>query len=737
MIATFMPARALVRRPRAPILAALARSGAWLLGLLLLCATGRAFAEGTLEAVDVGTLPGNRVQLRFQLSAPVTPTHFSVTEPARIVVDFPETRSGMQSRRQDIGSGVAERVSILEGSGRTRAMINLSRMVPYSVKAEGNTVLVTLEATTASATAAPEPAPSAGSAAPTRAAAAAAGGARVLNRVDFRRGGDGQGLIIVNLSDPSTSVDVREEGDRIVAEFANARLGPGQQRRLDVSDFGTPVFGIDAVNRGRNAQLSIRTNGRYEMVGYQSEGAYTIEVRPAQQAKAGQTVGETREKAYRGQLLSLNFQDIEVRAVLQIIADFTGLNVVVSDTVTGRITLRLKNVPWDQALDIIAQTKGLTQRQTGNVIYIAPTAEVAERERLELEARKQSLGLAPLRSELIQVNYAKAAELAKLINGNSVEGQQRNTGNDNTNTSMLSDRGVLSVDERTNTLLIQDVAERVADVRALVSKVDIPVRQVMIDSRIVIANDDFSKELGVRFGGALGIGGPQSGAVVGGNADGNAARLADDGAIVGNGSALSLAERLGVNLPVASPAGSLAFAILGRNYLIDLELSAMQAEGRGEVLSNPRVLTADRMKASIMQGREIPYTTAGSANNPPTVSFKDALLELTVVPQITPDRNVIMDLKVTKNEDSGQRVLGQPVLDKREVITQVLVRNGETVVLGGVFEQITRENVSKVPFLGDLPMIGRLFRNNQNQNQKLELLIFVTPQIVDGNVVVR
>ena len=704
---------------------------------------GAARAATELTAVDAGSLPGNRTQLRFTLSQPGTaPTHFSTSEPARIVLDLPGAKDGMNVRRQDIGNGVAERVSIIEASDRTRVLVNLSRMVPYSVRTEGSEVLLTLEPAGSTPVARTESSPAQPAGGVQMHAASrspAAAGNREVSRIDFHRGAEGQGQIIVSLGDASTSVDVREEGDRIIADFIGAPLASSQLRRLDVTDFGTPVMSIDGVNKGRNGSLGIKTNGRYELVAFQTEGKYTIEVRPATSAGSGgsgSTIGDQRERTYRGELLSLNFQDIEVRAVLQIIADFTNLNVVVSDTVTGRITLRLKNVPWDQALDIIMQTKGLTQRQQGNVIYIAPTAEVTQREKLELEARKQQVELAPLRSELMQINYAKAADIAKLIKTRSEGGGS--TAGRSTETSLLSERGQVAVDDRTNTLLIQDLPERISDIRALVTRIDIPVRQVMIDSRIVIANDDFSKELGVRIGGTSITTSGSKSAILGGNIAGINNGLAS---FTSSGTyTTTLTDRLGFDAAVTgSPAGSLGLAILGSRFQLDLELSALQAEGRGETLSNPRVMTADRKEASIKQGREVPYTAVSNVGGASTnnVSFKEALLELTVTPQITPDKAIIMDIKVTKNEVTGEVVQGQPVLAKREVSTQVLVRSGETVVLGGVYEQITSESVDKIPFLGDIPGIGRLFRRNASSNTKSELLIFITPQIVDGNVVIH
>ncbi|PWV58698.1 type IV pilus secretin PilQ [Plasticicumulans acidivorans] len=713
----------------------------WILALATVCgAMGigapDARAEAVLSAVDVGTLPGNSLQLRFHLSEDgVNPTHFSVNEPARIVLDLPGTRNGMGMRRQDIGGGIAERISVIEASDRTRILVNLSHSVPYTVRTEGKTVLLTLNPSGTGSQSAIAQANGNIPPEPTHPRArAAAGTRRELSKVDFRRGPEGQARIVVSLSDPTTSVDVHEEGKRIVADFVGATLPPAQQRRLDVTDFGTPVSMIEASNKGRNGHLAIDTEGDYELIAFQSDGEYTIEVRPvASGGNRGTTAGGPQERAYKGELLSLNFQDIEVRAVLQIIADFTGLNVVVSDTVTGRITLRLRNVPWDQALDIILQTKGLTQRQQGTVIYIAPTAEVTQREKLEIESRKQAVELATLHTEIIQINYAKAGEIAKLIKG-------KGTGTDNSGRSsvtatseisILSDRGQLAVDERTNSLVIMDLPERIADARALITKIDIPVRQVMIDSRIVIANDDFSREIGAQFGGIGLVGGPNTGVVIGGNTTGINNALA-------NGET-TLSDRLGFTTSGAqalSGNSSIALSLLSSKFQLDLELSALQAEGRGEILSNPRVLTADRKEASIKQGREIPYSTS-SSNNGTNVQFKDALLELTVTPQITPDKNIIMDLKVTKNETTGEVVENQPVLAKRELSTQVLVRNGETVVLGGVFEQITSNNVSKIPLLGDIPFVGAFFRYKSNSNKKLELLIFVTPQIVDGNVVIR
>jgi type IV pilus assembly protein PilQ len=708
----------------------------WL--LLTLFAT-RAAADTVLKELDTTTLPGGQLQIRFHLSQPLAapPASFTINEPARIVIDFPDTRSGLSSRQQAISSGVAEKVNVLQGSGRTRASINLTRLVPYKVRTEGNTVLLTLEAGAVA-----KVTPSTGTAAVPRGS---------VGNIDFHRSPEGGAVISFKLSNPAIPVDVRQEGNQIVVDFQGALLPVGQQRRLDVTDFATPVNRVDALNQGNNARITIQPTAPFEYLAYQADDLYTIEVKRPKKEEERET--DARKKVYTGELLSLNFQNIDIRAVLQIISDFTGQNVVVSDSVQGNLTLRLQNVPWDQALDIILRTKGLTMRQNGNVMYIAPTEEVAAREKLELEARKTVTELVPLRTELIQVNYAKASELAALLKGQvKTTGYQEKPGAPGAGgeatgvgSSILSPRGQVTVDPRTNSLLVQDIPEKLTEIRDLITRLDRPVKQVMIDSRVVIANDDFSKELGIRWGytgvtsndGGKGIVGT-TGTLEGTSTMVNSAvtNLNTTGQI--NPIALPpLAERIGVNLPVTNPFGQIALAILGKNYLVDLELSAMQSEGRGDVLSNPRVVTTDRAQAVILQGRQIPYQTV--SQNGTQTEFKDAVLELTVTPQITPDDRIIMDLDVKKDEvgaNVGSSTGAQiPSIDKREVKTQVLVNNGDTVVLGGVFEQTTDNTIDKVPFLGDLPAIGWLFKRKSNTDTKRELLIFVTPQILKEGLI--
>ncbi len=723
----------------------------WVWALVLL-ATGwtTAFAaddrgQPTLQAVDISPLAGNRLQLRFRLSERVEspPSSFTINEPARIVLDFLGTRNGLATRQQMINVGVAEKISVLEGADRTRASLNLARLVPYQVQVQGDAVVLTLEGagTSAKKTPALTPAGAVAASVPKRSETPVPTAPRNVSDVSFKRGPAGQGIITIRLSNPAIVADVRQEGNRVIADFQGAMLPRGQQRRLDVTDFATPVTTIEALNQASNARLSIQPNPPFEYLAYQANDLYVIEVRPPQKTSEQEDKEaqiDPSKKKYKGDLLSLNFQDIEVRAILQILADFTGLNIVVSDTVKGNLTLRLQNVPWDQALDIIMRTKGLAMRQNGNVVFIAPTEEIAAREKLDLESRRTVEELVPLRTEIIQVNYAKAKDLAELLK------KKGSAENKDQQQSILSPRGTVEPYEQTNTLIVKDIPDKLVEIRDLITKLDSPAKQVMIDSRIVIASDDFARDIGVRFGvsGVSQTGDGRLNALSGGLG-------ATDGVVnsaVGNlrttgqpfpVAVPGLGDRLGVQFPAAGALGGsparVALAILGADYLVDLELSALQKEGKGEVLSNPRVVTADLKKATIEQGRQIPYSQIDDSGKVTTL-FKDAVLKLEVTPQITPDDRVRMDLKVTK-DDVGVNVLqatggSVPSIDKRGVETQVLVNNGETVVLGGVVEQNKRTGTDKVPLLGDIPLLGYLFQGNTNSTVKRELLIFVTPQIL-------
>jgi type IV pilus assembly protein PilQ len=671
-----------------------------------------------LTSITPSALPGERAEVTLRLSGPAPePDAFTTDNPARIVLDFPGVTNRLGSAVKSVSVGMLRTITAVEAMGRTRVVLGLVQPVAYKVRTAGDQVMLTLEGGTAEARPAPAPYE-----------AAAAGGGAVTN-VDFHRGTHGAGQVSVTFSQPVPTVDVREEGGKIVVDFPGVRLPAPLQRRLNVVDFATPVETIDTVQEGANTRLTVKAQGDYEHFAYQADKTFTLEVRPLTPQQL-----EAKKKKYTGERLSLNFQDIEVRAVLQLLADFTDLNIVASDTVTGHITLRLKDVPWDQALDIILRIKGLGKRQEGNVLWVAPLAEIAAREKQELQAMKEKEQLAPLRSEYIQINYAKASDLAALLKAKE--------------NSLLSERGAVTVDERTNTLLVQDTADKLEEIRRLVAKLDIPVRQVMIDSRIVIANDNFARDLGVR----LGVTATQTtgnkfltttGSISGPSSTGTNTIIGDAiSNITNTGQPYPVTppqpnDRFNVNLP-ATPqtgtAGTIAFGILGANYLVDLELSALQSEGKGEVLSNPRVVTADSQMAVIKQGTEIPYQSASSSGATST-SFKDAVLELDVTPHITPDDRISMKLKVSK-DSVGQFVPSGfaggfvPSIDTRSVETNVLVDNGETVVLGGIFEHTRTTSNHHIPLLGDIPLFGHLFRQDDVLNNKDELLIFVTPKII-------
>ena len=654
----------------------------------------------TLDDVSYSQLPGNRVQVQLLLSQPISdPLNFAIDNPARIAIDFPGVKVNLGQRTTNIGVGMARSVTAVEAAGRTRVVLNLIKLVPYDIKADGNSVLITLDSTGQSSDSAmtSDELP--------RATTAMAG--RSIENVDFRRGENGEGRIIVTLSDPSVVIDTKEEGGRIIVDFVGTDLPERLTQRLDVLDFATPVKSVATRQRGSSVRMTIVAGGQYETLAYQSDDLYTLDVKPVTDEEREER--KKREQTFTGERLSLNFQNIEVRAVLQLIADFTGLNLVASDTVGGNLTLRLKNVPWDQALDIILKTKGLAMRQTGNVILVAPSEEIAAREKLELESQKQIEELAPLRSEFIQVNYAKAGTLAGLL---KAEGN-----------SLMTERGNVSVDERTNTLLVRDTQDAINSIRALVGKLDVPIRQVLIESRIVVADDTFNRDLGVRFGISKAAQGRDDTLFLGGGLPGNT----DFGGNVAFNTGDE--ENFIVDLPIGGPAGALSLAVVDiPDFILQLELQALQAEGRGEILSNPRVITSNQKEAIIEQGTEIPFQEASSSGATST-SFKKAVLSLRVTPQITPDDRVIMDLAVNQDQ-VGQEFGGIPSVNTRAINTQVLVDNGDTVVLGGIFEQTKREDSERVPFFGDLPYVGFLFKTTSVRDDKTELLIFVTPKIL-------
>ncbi len=689
-----------------------------LFGLLILLMPIGALSAATLQNITFNSLAGEKVQIKLSFSGPaVKPGSFTINNPARIALDFPNTSNRLNWKSKNIGIGFAKSITAIEAGNRTRVVLNLVQLIPFETSVSGNNVYLTLAGSRVAS-------PGQKTSTPITSSAAVPGDEAIhsVTNIDFRRGSNGEGRIIITLSDANTPASTGESGRQIFIDFGNTGLPQELQQRLDVIDFATPVQYVDATRVGNRVRLAITAVGDYEYLAYNSGNTYIVEIKPL--AKEIIAEDEPNKEVFTGEKLSLNFQNIEVRAVLQLIADFTNLNMVTSDSVSGSVTLRLKNVPWDQALDIILKTKGLGMRQSGNVIMVAPSEEIAAREKLELASKKQIEELEPLRTEIIQINYAKATTVAGLIKSKG--------------TSVMSDRGSTTVDERTNVIIAVDTVDRLEDVRNLVNTLDIPIKQVLIESRIVIASNSFARDLGVRFGVSA----------VGNNATltTTAGSLEGTSTIINQGVARgrpipapvippSQDDRLNVNLPALPTSGSaagIALAILGSNALIDLELTALQVDGRGEVISNPRIITANQQEAIIEAGDEIPYQQA-SSSGATNVSFKKAVLALKVTPQITPDDRIILDLNV-KKDSVGDIFAGVPSIVTKEITTQVLVSNGETVVLGGIYEESKVESASKVPFLGDIPFLGVLFRSTVKQEDKQELLIFVTPKIIKENL---
>ena len=681
----------------------------------------------TLQNIEFASLPGDQTEIRMEFDSPPPETAgYTIEQPARIVLDMPGVSSALAQKHHSLGNGNARKVSIIGAGDRTRAIVNLTSLVGYETQVVGNSLLITVGAGASSnpaVAAAPvpssEPAPASSSSFTSSTSSSSTGGSQITD-VDFRRGEDGGGQVMFSMSDPRAPVDVSNQGGKIRVEVRNTQLPSDLRRRLDVRDFATPVSVIEAIQEGPHVVLTIVAEGEYDYLAYQADQTMTLNVQPLSEEKIAE-----RAEAFRfnGEKLSLNFQDIEVRAVLQLIADFTDLNLVASDTVDGRITLRLKNVPWDQALELILRTKGLDQRQVGNVLLVAPAAEIAAREKLELENQKQISELAPLRTEHLQVRYASAAEIFSLFGGTD-------------SGSILSDRGSAIVDERTNSIILTDTADNLENFREIVAQLDIPVRQVLIEARIVTATTNFSEELGIRWGGGglATTNGGDNGVRIGGSLE--TLTELQDLFQTGTTEITSPAD-LVVDLGVASADAStfgIGVSQIG-DYILDLELSALASDGHAEVVARPKVITADKSAAKIESGVEIPFQEA-SSSGATSVSFKEAVLSLEVTPQITPDERIIMDLQV--NQDSvGQVFAGVPSINTNEITTQVLVDNGQTIVLGGIFSTDRNTTVTKTPFLGDLPYIGRLFRRTLENDNKQELLIFITPRVIQDSVVGR
>ena len=671
------------------------------------------YAENQLNNVKIAALPDDQVEITLVFdSTPAEPLAFTTDNPARIALDFADTDLTIKNRFQDINIGQAKTINTVQSNGRTRVVVNLNSLQEYQTQTRGNNFILRIGDSGAMAHSSSPVTTSTNTQQKTTSRIDTSTGNNI-SLIDFRRGDNNSGRVLVSLSNPNTPVSLIEQGGRIIVNFEDTKLPSSLQKRFDVKDFATPVNLITSSSKGSDAQIIIDPDptADYEHLAYQSDNLYVLEVREI----PDELVEARGKQTYEGERLSLNFQNIEVRSVLQLIADFTGLNLVVSDSVGGALTLRLKNVPWDQALDIILKTKGLGMRENGNVLYIAPNEEIAAREKLELESQQQVEELAPLRSEFMEINYAKASDLADLLKDS-----------DNT---LLSERGQVSVDDRTNTLLIQDTSQKLNEIRRLIDRLDIPVKQVLIESRIVVANDDFSKDLGAKFG-VFNVDGRDLGQNKVADVTGGNLNLLEP---LTAGDPIPIEDTLNVNLPLAenTRAGqfALSFLKLPFGYAVNLELSAAQAESRAEVMSNPRIITANQSTARIESGTEIPYvsqTSSGATD----VEFKKAVLSLEVTPQITPDDRVSMEVAVT-NDSVGEETNGIPSIDTNEVTSNVLVDNGQTIVLGGIYVEENTEAYTKVPFFGDIPVAGRLFRRDSSSENKQELLIFITPKIID------
>lgn len=664
-----------------------------------------------LKTLDVAALPGDRVELKLSFDAPPPqPKGYTTESPARIALDLPGVASQLASKNLDLGSGNARTATVVEAKDRTRLIVSLTQLAPYNTRVEGNNLFVVV------GQGAPAAAPRPAAVAPRPAMAAAVRAKafvpknRAIRGVDFQRGTAGEGNVVIDLSDPTIAPDIQEHDGKIILSFARTQLPDKLRVRLDVKDFATPVQFVNAGVTADRTVITVEPSGTYEYSTFQTDNKLTVSIRPM-------TVDDLQKRnadrqAYVGEKLSLNFQDIDVRSVLQLIADFTNLNLVASDTVQGGITLRLQNVPWDQALDLVLKTKGLDKRKIGNVLLVAPADEIAARERQELESQKQIAELAPLRRELLQVNYAKAADIAKLFQ--SVTSAE----------AKIDERGSITVDERTNNIIAYQTQDRLDELRRIVAQLDIPVRQVMIEARIVEANVDYDKSLGVRWGGSIQNKGNWN---TSGVSNGTSTTIGTPGSTSTNSPF--------VDMGTVGNTSGIGIAFITDNVLLDLELTAMEKTGNGEIVSQPKVVTSDKETAKILKGTEIPYQEA-SSSGATSVSFKEASLSLEVTPQITPDNRIIMEVKVTKDEpDYLNKVQDVPPIKKNEVNAKVLVNDGETIVIGGVFSNTQSKVVDKVPFLGDVPYLGRLFRRDVVSEKKSELLVFLTPRIMNNQAI--
>ncbi len=743
---------------------------------LLALLPGLAGAATQVTDIEFASLQGDQFEIRLQFSEqPPQANAYEIGNPARLVVDFPGVESSLPQKKYALGFENANEAVIISDGSRTRLIVNLNQSIPFEIDSENNSVTVRAGAGTKSILSAQSDsltedgsqlvrAPVASAQISSATNIADAGqfkrNALAVTDVDFRRSEDGSGSIVIGLSQPSVNVDINRSNHQIQLSFYQTELPDQFDRRLDVVDFATPVKAIDSKQVGTTTTVTIDASGQYDYLAYQADGQYVVNITPLTDAEVEE---QSRKFAFNGERLTLDFQDIEVRSVLQIIAKFTSLNLVASDTVTGNITLWLDDVPWDQALEIILKAKGLDKRQEGNVLMVAPAAEIAEQERLQVEANKQLQELAPLETTFVRIKYADAAEIFELFTASrGDEGQSSSGGREgNATTTILSERGSAIVDERTNTIILTDTEDKINAFKRLIDEIDVPIKQVLIEARIVIANTDFKKELGVTWGLAgiekltggtigspfgdktLGFSGRRSGLTPGAGVKETFTYSADEIETDDDGITtytrnydIGLGDSLAVDLGVDNPTGSFSLGYLTDNFLIDLELSALESDGFGEIFSQPKVLTGDKQQAVIKSGTEIAYQKATSSGAT-SIEFKEAVLQLEVTPQITPDNRIIMDLLVSQDSVGAFTPTGEPSIDITQIETQALVGNGQTLVLGGIFQTEEVNGTDKVPLLGDLPFLGKLFRNDLRNIEKREILIFITPKIIDDNLLDR
>jgi len=738
--------------------------------LSLYCFSWSAAAiDNRVTDIDFTSLSSDQFEISLQFSQrPPQPKSYEIAEPARLVLDFADVQSQLAKKKYPLSFENARDAVVVSDGSRTRLIVNLNESAPFITRIEGDRLMVKVGVDqSANATSAMPIASTYAQGSDDRRADFTELSA-ALTGVDFRRDAQGAGLIKLDLSDPAVNIDINKTGSKIRLEFYQTELPDHLDRRLDVVDFATPVTAIDTMQQGSTTVVTIEAEGQYDYLAYQADKQYIVSVKPL---TAAEVELHNKKFDFTGDRLSLNFQDIEVRSVLQLIADFTSLNLVASDTVTGSITLRLDKVPWDQALEIVLKAKGLDKRQEGNVLMVAPAAEIAEQERLQVEANKQLQELAPLETAFVRIKYADAAEIFELFTADdSQSGQSGGAAEGNATTSILSERGSAIVDQRTNTIILTDTEEKINEFKRLISEIDVPIKQVLIEARIVIANTDFKKELGVTWGLAgldklsggqfssasgdrsLGFSGRRSGLTPGAGVvetftyqadevevdDGpdGLPFTADDITTVTQNYDFGLGDSLAVDLGVSNPTGSFSLGYLTDNFLIDLELSALESDGYGEIVSQPKVLTGDKQQAVIKSGTEIAYQKATSSGAT-SIEFKEAVLQLEVTPQITPDNRIIMDLLVSQDSVGAFTPTGEPSIDITQIETQALVGDGQTLVLGGIFQTEEVKGTEKVPMLGDIPFLGKLFRNDLRNIEKREILMFITPKIIDDNLLDR